>query len=844
MGTRTSVDLQGHTLNIETGGLIMQQSGSQVSNGQLAAGGGAAGELIVHAHLQTGTISADIVDDGGATALTIAGNAEVRLTGNNTYSGTTTAAGGRLTLQSPTAFPIGGDLTIANGSTMIDYAGATPIDVGQLSMYGSSSRIYVNGGAAAPAIDADSILLAGGGIQARLIGAGTLTKASPLFSRLTADNSGYTGQIIIEQGVLAPFADTSLGSGAVAEASGTIIQPGGILDLDQVSNTNEYIVLNGGTIDAGISGTVSGVLDVRADSLLRTRGGLIVNSTILSSVDLRVVGPRDGLANDGTALRFASPLGNVAGDLVVDWGTVALAADNGQFDGDIHLGVAQLIVEHADGLGTGTTHVGRSAVVVPRADGITGRIELAGGDLAPADADRTVLADVTVTDAARILGLDALDSIGPIDSADLHLAGSTTLADGVTLRKFGDGLLSFEGPLHIGQNTDLRILEGNVAIADQIIATGPVSSLEILGGDRLETTASIHVPAGETMAILVDGGESNLVIRGYDNGIGGGGTLIGNFELDGSADIEPGDSVGALTIDGNLKLTSTGGFLGELGGSGNSDLLVVTGTATVGGTLVLDRLDGYAPQLGDTMTIVSAGEIDGRFHGQDDIHGFDDAPAVRYTDTTVEVRITVRGDADFDDDVDISDFNTLATWFDPGGVWGAENTWSRGNFDGDRDIDITDFGTLATNFNPGGVNDAGAAESRTPADMRAVDLIVDLATGEVLLDGSAAAVSGMQVYSADSGLIAHDLAPAILQFVLATNPTTYAEGAFTDIAIDGQVSLGNLYNLPVDARDLKFEYTMMGRATVTGRVIYIPEPASLALLGICGLMMLHRRHAA
>ena len=50
--------------------------------------------------------------------------------------------------------------------------------------------------------------------------------------------------------------------------------------------------------------------------------------------------------------------------------------------------------------------------------------------------------------------------------------------------------------------------------------------------------------------------------------------------------------------------------------------------------------------------------------------------------------------------VDITDFNILATHFDPLGNSIAPNTWDRANFDGDTDVDITDFNALATNFSP------------------------------------------------------------------------------------------------------------------------------------------------
>ena len=55
-------------------------------------------------------------------------------------------------------------------------------------------------------------------------------------------------------------------------------------------------------------------------------------------------------------------------------------------------------------------------------------------------------------------------------------------------------------------------------------------------------------------------------------------------------------------------------------------------------------------------------------------------------------------------DVDITDFNALASHFDPRGDGDLQNgpLWNEGNLDGDDDIDITDFNILASNFMPGG----------------------------------------------------------------------------------------------------------------------------------------------
>jgi len=75
----------------------------------------------------------------------------------------------------------------------------------------------------------------------------------------------------------------------------------------------------------------------------------------------------------------------------------------------------------------------------------------------------------------------------------------------------------------------------------------------------------------------------------------------------------------------------------------------------------------------------------------------------------------LRGDTEFDRDVDITDFNTLASTFDPTGDGDPLNGpfWNEGNFNGDDNVDITDFNLLAANFAPSGYSTSAIPEPST-----------------------------------------------------------------------------------------------------------------------------------
>lgn len=66
----------------------------------------------------------------------------------------------------------------------------------------------------------------------------------------------------------------------------------------------------------------------------------------------------------------------------------------------------------------------------------------------------------------------------------------------------------------------------------------------------------------------------------------------------------------------------------------------------------------------------------------------------------------LEGNFDDDPDIDLGDYNRLASNFDPIGAYG----WNDGNSDGDNDIDLSDYNALASNFQPLGYGAAAVPE--------------------------------------------------------------------------------------------------------------------------------------
>ncbi|MBB3344639.1 autotransporter serine protease [Luteimonas sp. RC10] len=185
------------------------------------------------------------------------------------------------------------------------------------------------------------------------------------------------------------------------------------------------------------------------------------------------------------------------------------------------------------------------------------------------------------------------------------------------LRLSGDN--SFNGATVTGGTLELA---GRNALADDVLVQG--GRLLIAEDGRLQDTALTvtGVVDAQSGAILgrgvaivngtVAGGQTRVEALGT---LGGSGTL-GDTWVAGT--IAPGNSIGTLVIDGDYVQTADATLVAELQPPNLSDLLSVTGSATLyGGTLVASRLPGTY-LLGQQYRIVSAqGGVTGTFDSVD-----------------------------------------------------------------------------------------------------------------------------------------------------------------------------------------------------------------------------------
>ena len=219
---------------------------------------------------------------------------------------------------------------------------------------------------------------------------------------------------------------------------------------------------------------------------------------------------------------------------------------------------------------SGTTLTGGSYVVTG-----TGTFDFGGANIQTNAA--TIVLDGPSSMIANTSNVNALT-----DLATNTASGQLTIQDGATLTSPAG--LSNAGGITVGQGSSLDV-----------------------SGNYTQTGGSTTVNG------TLDAGSNAVGIQGGT--LAGSGTVIG--EVTSSGAVTPGDSgPGILTVTGNYTQTAAGALTVNIEGltvGTQYGQLAVSGIATLDGTLNIDLLNGYAPNTGDTFSLVTYSSFTGSF---------------------------------------------------------------------------------------------------------------------------------------------------------------------------------------------------------------------------------------
>ncbi|WP_181919504.1 autotransporter outer membrane beta-barrel domain-containing protein [Alkalilimnicola ehrlichii] len=207
-------------------------------------------------------------------------------------------------------------------------------------------------------------------------------------------------------------------------------------------------------------------------------------------------------------------------------------------------------------------------------------------------------------------------------SGDADIEADGTLVFDQTADATYDGVISGEGRFNIEGNFHAIVLRGDSA--------------------QFQGTTTLQ----NVFLTVDDTGTLGGTIEVRDNATLSGTGTVGNTRVESGGIIAPGNSIGTLTVDGDITFEVGSIYEVEADSDGNNDLLQVTGEAFLNGGSVLHIGPGgdFAPSTEYTI-LVADGGINGEFDAVSSEFAFLDA-TLRYGDTDLTMKLE-RNDIDF-----------------------------------------------------------------------------------------------------------------------------------------------------------------------------------------------------
>jgi autotransporter-associated beta strand protein len=270
---------------ISFGGGTLQYSSSNTTDYSARFSSAANQAYNIDTNGQNVTFASDLTSSGGT--LSKAGSGTLTLSGNNTYSGTTTVSAGTLAITSATGLgDTAGGTTVASGATL-DLRGVTvgaetiTVNGGTLSVSTGSSSL-----SGAITLSADSFVYVSASSDLTLAGAisgnaGFTLSGGGTLSLDVANQ--FTGTAVIIDSLLivrdaAALGSTSGGTVVNGASAELLLSPG-------MTVSGENLTLNGSYLStqAGLGSSWSGNISLTDDSTISTSGSLEVSGVISST---------------------------------------------------------------------------------------------------------------------------------------------------------------------------------------------------------------------------------------------------------------------------------------------------------------------------------------------------------------------------------------------------------------------------------------------------------------------------------------------------------------------------------------------------------------------------------
>jgi fibronectin-binding autotransporter adhesin len=562
----------------------------------------------------------------GANGLTKSGPGKLTLLGDNDYAGTTTVNAGTLQVGNGTTSgsfgagsvsdngtlifnrPTGFDLTLASqisgSGTLIQngtnstltltannsFNGGTIINAGTLQLGDGNSASGSIGGIVTNNSILNYFYNNTANIANSFVGTGTVNFAVNGAARqynlgaspTSLTNNGFTGTINVGPLVALHVPDQSNGTNQLGNGSTVIVAATGQLTLDRNGYYNSAITLSGNGNGSGVTAnmamdmaqgaTLVGNVTLAADaSIGGFLGDVTISGRILGTVGNETLTFRNTRAN---ATSINMRLGSTSGPN--NWGNTIIDP------GDNLNQIIRVTALTSGALSTNALTIGAHGI-----------LQLNGNNLSV-----STLASGAADGAFNATILNANTTNAAVLTVGDDLASSSQF-DGI----LGNGASQPLGLTKVGNST--LILSGdNTNTGPVTINGGTLSLVASVGSGSCSNATPITISSGAVLDVTArSDGSLNLQ---SDQTLKGNGGINGNLVTLPGSIVNPGSSIGTLTVSNNATLGGTLLMEVNRAASPNSDHLVVSGTLTAGGTLQVTNIGGVL-QVNDTFQLFPSG---------------------------------------------------------------------------------------------------------------------------------------------------------------------------------------------------------------------------------------------
>ncbi|MCW2338622.1 outer membrane autotransporter protein [Sphingobium sp. B2D3A] len=521
-------------------------------------------------------------------------------------SGSVTVTGASSAIRTEEGLYIGaegaGVLTLADGAEL----SAQVIKIGNRA--GSTGTLNI-GAAAGSAAQAAGMIDAVNGIQ---FGAGA--------GKLVLNHSGTDYALaagLSGNGVVDVLAGTTVLTGDGSAYTGALNVNSGKLVLANVMNASSTAIAADGTLQIGNGGTAG---TLAGD--VHTNGTLVFNRSDVSSYGGSITG-HGTIVNAGSGrLVLAGDSSTFAGQTKVDAGTLLLT---GKLNGAVTVN-ANGTLQVGDGVRNGeltasTTNDGTLIFNQVADYDYTGALSGNGGLIKQGEGTLLLSGDYgytgsTVVQAGRVRLLAQLDSATDlvVDDGEFDLSGTDQTVAG--LSGAGGTVSLGTSTLTVNQSSN-TLFGGSFSGSGTIALNGPSSapvSINLTGESFGSFTGALNL---EGIVTRVNGSMGGTITVGSDAALGGRGQ-VNNIVVGNGGTLLPGNSIGTLTAAGNVVFQAGSTYEVEVNAEGESDKLIVGGTATIqGGTVSVLAAAGNYRFSNEYTIITAAGGVTGQFAATD-----------------------------------------------------------------------------------------------------------------------------------------------------------------------------------------------------------------------------------